>query len=69
MNPVAMQEVNRARRQDLNRAAEARRRASAASAGQRGLVTAMLEKVGGLIDRRERLPALRSEKKRGVSAT
>lgn len=68
MNPVAMQEVNRARHQDVNRAVAARRRASANREGHSGLMSLLLKKTGRVRGRGERFPALSSEERRGVSA-
>lgn len=67
MNPVAMQEVNKARHQDVNRAVAARRRASANREGPSGLMSTLLEKMGRVRDRGERFPALSPEERQGVS--
>jgi hypothetical protein len=47
MNPVASQEVNRVRHQDLQRANEARRLALTSGRAQRGLVKRLLSKLRG----------------------
>jgi hypothetical protein len=66
MNPVAMQEVNRARHQDRQRASEARHRTTYSDAERRGLIRALLERLREFSGRERRYPALKLEEKRGV---
>ena len=57
MNPVGMQEVNKARHQDLERANEARSRALSSREEGRGLVTTLLAKLARLAGRGRRQAA------------